>query len=245
MRLSPRRRRSPRACATDLDIGAIWDGSEDQGGERGILTLLAGGSASGETKKLLAAGIEQVVARLGFFGIGRARLIAWRSVSWEDDPWARGAYAFFDPSFPPPARRLLALPFGRIFFAGEHTSIKWQSYMNGPVESGARAANEILVSMDSSRYISNTRRGFGSKWTGRRIGPENKMAARRRPFVARYISEVVIYWRPNRVLAKKDKPIRPAPSRSNVDGSGTRGVSLPCGFVLSQSVTLLIHWKWV
>lgn len=48
-----------------------------------------------------------------------------------------------------------ALPFGRVFFAGEHTSIKWQGYMNGAIESGLRAANEILASMDSSRYISN------------------------------------------------------------------------------------------
>jgi monoamine oxidase len=44
-------------------------------------------------------------------------------------------------------RGLLALPSGRIFFAGEHTGTKWQ----GAVESGLRAANEILASMDSSR----------------------------------------------------------------------------------------------
>ena len=94
------------------------------------------------------------MARLRFFGIGRARLIGWRSVSWEDDAWARGAYAFFDPLFPPTSRRLLALPFGRIFFAGEHTSIKWQGYMNSAVERGLRAANEIFACMDSSQYIS-------------------------------------------------------------------------------------------
>src|SRR5256885_11965110 len=46
------------------------------------------------------------------------------------------SYCFFDPSFPPSTRRLLSLPFGRIHFAGEHTSIKWQGYMNGAVESG-------------------------------------------------------------------------------------------------------------
>ena len=40
----------------------------------------------------------------------------------------------------------LARPFGRLFFAGEHTSIRWQGYMNGAVESGRRAAEEIAVS---------------------------------------------------------------------------------------------------
>jgi monoamine oxidase len=33
-----------------------------------------------------------------------------------------------------------------MFFAGEHTSIKWQGYMNGAVESGRRAAAEIAAS---------------------------------------------------------------------------------------------------
>jgi len=86
---------------------------------------------------------------LKFFGVGRSRLIASRSVTWEDDPWARGAYAFFDSSFPPSARSVLALPSKRIFFAGEHTSIAWQGYMNGAVETGLRAAAEIFASDDS------------------------------------------------------------------------------------------------
>ena len=142
-----RRSGRPRACATDLDLGAVWDASEERRGPRAILTLLAGGAASDATRALLASGgPDPLVARLGFFGIGRARLIAAQSVSWEADRWARGAYAFFDPAFPPPARPLLALPWRRVFFAGEHTSIRWQGYMNGAVESGMRAAEEVFIS---------------------------------------------------------------------------------------------------
>jgi monoamine oxidase len=148
-RHSWRGRGRPRACATDLDIGAVWDASEDQRGPRGILTLLAGGKASDATKAALAAGGAQPLAEsLRFLGLRRARLIASRSVTWEDDPWARGAYAFFDPSFSPSARRLLALPWGRVFFAGEHTSATWQGYMNGAVDSGLRAVEEIYASMN-------------------------------------------------------------------------------------------------
>jgi monoamine oxidase len=146
-----RRPGRPRACGTDLDIGAVWDGSEDQRGPRAILTLLAGGSASDVTKAMLAAeGAERLAGELRFFGVGRARLIASRSISWEDDRWARGAYAFFDPSFPPSARRLLALPWKRAFFAGEHTSTTWQGYMNGAVESGLRAAEEVFATIKLS-----------------------------------------------------------------------------------------------
>jgi monoamine oxidase len=64
-------------------------------------------------------------------------------VAWSSDPWSRGGYAFFDPGFDAALRPWLALPCGRLFFAGEHTSSKWQGYMNGAIESGRRAAAEI------------------------------------------------------------------------------------------------------
>lgn len=139
----------PRACASDLEIGAIWDGSEQQPGRRAILALLAGGDASLATKQILERGAAALCEQAGFFQGGTARLLASHSISWEDDPWARGGYAFFDSSFPPTARRLLALPWQRVFFAGEHTSLKWQGYMNGAVESGLRAAQEILATVGS------------------------------------------------------------------------------------------------
>jgi monoamine oxidase len=34
---------------------------------------------------------------------------------------------------------------GNCFFAGEHTSIDFQGYLNGAVETGQRAAGEILA----------------------------------------------------------------------------------------------------
>jgi monoamine oxidase len=145
-RPSWRRRERPRACATDLEIGAVWDASENQRERKGMLALLAGGGASAASQSILKnGGATELLARLRFFGVGRQRLTAYRSITWEDDPWSRGAYAVFDRSFHPSARRLLALPSGRIFFAGEHTSAKWQGYMNGAVASGLRAAEEITA----------------------------------------------------------------------------------------------------
>jgi monoamine oxidase len=138
-----RRTGKRRACATDLDVGALWDASEGQRGRKALLTLLAGGEASAATRKLLASNANELVSRLSFFGVGNARLLALRTVTWEDDPWARGGYAAFDPSFPPASRQLLKMPSEGIFFAGEHTSSKWQGYMNGAIESGLRAAEEI------------------------------------------------------------------------------------------------------
>ena len=65
--------------------------------------------------------------------------------SWEDHPLVGGGYAVFPPGFDPALRAWLRRPAGRLVFAGEHTSDRWQGYMNGAVESGYRAAAEIAA----------------------------------------------------------------------------------------------------
>ena len=137
-----RKRGRPRAFGTPFSIGAVWDGNEDQRGS--ILTLLAGGGASAATREMLAAeGPSRLVRELSWLNLKDIELVAWTTMSWEQELWSRGGYAYFDPQFSPPLRYWLARPFGRVFFAGEHTSLRWQGYMNGAVESGLRAAEEV------------------------------------------------------------------------------------------------------
>jgi monoamine oxidase len=150
-----RKHGKPRAFGSALPIGAVWDGNEEQRGlprrsgeaaKAGILTLLAGGGASQATREMLAAeGPSRIVRELSWLNLKNSELIAWTSVSWEHEHWSRGGYAFFDPQFTPPLRYWLARPFGRVFFAGEHTSLRWQGYMNGAVETGLRAAEEVAA----------------------------------------------------------------------------------------------------
>ncbi|MBX3349154.1 MAG: FAD-dependent oxidoreductase, partial [Nitrospira sp.] len=104
-----RRPKKPLAYGTDLPIGAIWDGNEEQRGRSGILTLLAGGSASRDMKHLLAqGGAEAVAAQLKWLGAMKAWLSASRHVSWEDDPFVRGGYAVFPPGYDPEQRAWLS-----------------------------------------------------------------------------------------------------------------------------------------
>ena len=140
-----RKRGKPRAFGTNLPIGAVWDGNEEQRGAAGILTLMAGGNASVDTRAMLAStGPERLIQEMDFLDLKKANLLAWDSVSWEAEPWSLGGYAYFDPGFNPAIREWLARPFQRTFFAGEHTSIEGQGYMNGAVESGLRAAEEVV-----------------------------------------------------------------------------------------------------
>jgi monoamine oxidase len=134
----------PRAFGTPLAIGALWEANEEQRGAPGILALLAGGGASTATQALVARdGPRAIVRELEWLGAPSAALMASAQCSWENDPFARGGYAYFDPAFDPDLRAWLSRPAGRLFFAGEHTSIRWQGYMNGAVESGRRAAAEV------------------------------------------------------------------------------------------------------
>ena len=137
------KRGRPTGFGSAQPTGAVWDGNEQQKGPAAILSFLAGGGASGELQALLrTGGVAEVVSTLKWLG-RPAKVLASRTITWEDDPWAGGGYAFFDPGFDPARRDALALPHGRVLFAGEHTSVRWQGYMNGAIESGQRAAAEI------------------------------------------------------------------------------------------------------
>jgi monoamine oxidase len=139
-----RKRGEPRAFGTTLPIGAMWDANEEQHGSHGILTLMAGGRASAETRAMLeSGGPARVIEQVDWLDLPKAHLVAWDSVSWENEAWSRGGYAYFHHQYNPAIREWLARPFGRVFFAGEHTSLKWQGYMNGAVETGLRAAAEV------------------------------------------------------------------------------------------------------
>jgi monoamine oxidase len=130
----------PRAWGSNLASGALW---EHSGTGPACLTMLAGGRASAELRDLLEeGGPQRVIRRLSWLGEPQdAR--DFRSISWELDPFARGAYAAFGTDFRPEWRSELSRSLGRITFAGDHTSRKWQGYMNGAVESGHRAARDI------------------------------------------------------------------------------------------------------
>jgi monoamine oxidase len=145
--------RQPRGFGTDLPIGAVWDGNEQQRGRPGILTCLAGGGASRELQAILAGeGAEGVVRRLDWLG-RPSRLLTFRRVTWEDDPWSRGGYAYFDAAYDPWLRSWLPRPARRVLFAGEHTSDRWQGYMSGAIESGHRVAAEIRASSNSGLLL--------------------------------------------------------------------------------------------
>jgi monoamine oxidase len=63
--------------------------------------------------------------------------------SWTDDPWTHGSYSAYAPGMMTRYFGFVGEPTQGVHFAGEHTSMYAQGYMEGAVESGERAADEI------------------------------------------------------------------------------------------------------
>jgi monoamine oxidase len=70
--------------------------------------------------------------------------LAWMD-SWGDSEYSEGAYSSFRPGQAARFAHVIATPEGGVFFAGEHTSTRYRSSMNGAVESGQRATREALA----------------------------------------------------------------------------------------------------
>jgi monoamine oxidase len=73
---------------------------------------------------------------------------AFFDLDWSAEEWTRGCYGAHMPpgvwtQFGPALRE----PVGRIHWAGTETAAHWSGYMHGAVESGARAAAEVIAGM--------------------------------------------------------------------------------------------------
>ena len=70
--------------------------------------------------------------------------------TWTDDPWVRGSYTARSASSPMDTAALSS-PVGAIAFAGEHTAGAWHGLMEGALQSGKRAARELLANTLAER----------------------------------------------------------------------------------------------
>lgn len=137
-----RRAGRPHAFGSNLWTGAVWDSTLGRTGEA-LLTCMAGASASPELSEQLRSGPASVLRALDWLGQPGPVIDVMGPVTWEQQHWSGGGYAVFGPGFSPRLRPLLGASHGRVLFAGEHTSEHWQGFMNGAVESGQKAVEEL------------------------------------------------------------------------------------------------------
>jgi monoamine oxidase len=159
-----------------------WDSAPTEPGSEGLITVYAGGSGSQAfaspsyhawapqdlTATVLGQINDVVPGTRGHFN-GKAWLDYWTG-----DPWTRGSYAAYTPGQTTKYWGYAGIPEGNVHFAGEHTSTYTQGFLNGGVESGQRAAIEVMIalglpipraiaSLPYSR-IPGERIGVGDRW---------------------------------------------------------------------------------
>lgn len=124
-----------------------WEVSRAQPGTSGILVNYTGGTIgasfgsgtpASRAKQFLSQ-IEPVIPGLTKAWNGRVTLDFWAAY-----PWTKGSYSYWKVGQYTKFSGAEREQSGACHFAGEHTSIDFQGYLNGAVESGERAASEIL-----------------------------------------------------------------------------------------------------
>ena len=132
-------------ATTDLPISQVWHMTYKQPGTRGILQAFP---ISLHSRRMTAMAEQQRIN----FALDQVEMIYPglrehfdRGVTkcWDDDEWARGASAYYKPGQFSTLLPHVARPEGRIHFAGEHTSVWIDGWMQGALESGNRVAREV------------------------------------------------------------------------------------------------------
>lgn len=129
----------------------VWDGSVASPSALGVLVDYTGGTKGTQLRGAGAFGLasdQDVAAFLTaiepvFPGTNAAYNGRALKSSWVDDPWHKGAYSHWGIGQYTAFSGAEGLQEGAIHFAGEHTSVDYQGFIEGAVRSGERVAQEI------------------------------------------------------------------------------------------------------
>lgn len=145
---------SGQATSTDGPVSVVFDNSPPDGSPGVLLAFFEGTSARDAALLSLEVRRQLVIDCLvRLFGEGAARPDNYVEKVWSDDEWSRGCYGGY---MPPGAwtshGHALRPPIGPIHWAGAESAAEWAGYMEGAIQSGSRAAGEILA--DQGRVAS-------------------------------------------------------------------------------------------
>ena len=129
-------------------IHVVFDNSMPDG-MKGVLIGFSEAASARKLGKLDEAGRRDAATTcfVRYFGERAARPIAYADHVWEHDPWSGGCYgAFMPPGVWTTLGPSIREPQGRIHWAGTETATVWMGYIDGAIQSGKRAAAEIVTS---------------------------------------------------------------------------------------------------
>ncbi len=127
---------------TERAWGHLWETTDDQSGDRGVLTNLLS-SHDGAAFAALPEAPHRIIAEIDRLFPGAKGLSGERvHTDWTNDPLSLGAYSCFGPGQMAAAAPFLHAAHGRLLLAGEHTDA-FSGFMEGALRSGTRVAAAI------------------------------------------------------------------------------------------------------
>jgi monoamine oxidase len=128
-------------------VRIVYDNSPEDGSPGVLVGFIEGEQARSWARRNRADRRAGILACLAdYFGerAGRPRELLERS--WADEEYSGGCYAgYFPPGVWTSFGQALREPIGRLHWAGTETATAWTAYMEGAVQSGQRAADEVLA----------------------------------------------------------------------------------------------------
>jgi monoamine oxidase len=143
--------------ASNVDPAIVCYDNTPQSGRPGALLVFVE-SRNAQALRRLPAGERRravVDCLVRYFGPRARQTSGWLEQDWSTEQWTRGCYgAHLPPGTWTRFGPALRAPVGPLHWAGAETATRWAGYMDGAVESGERAAAEVLASLPSSRTAS-------------------------------------------------------------------------------------------
>ena len=141
-----------RGCSGEgiSDVGPAAfciDASQPDGSHPALLSFLVGRHARTWGEAPAAARKHAVLSQLArLHGPEALNPVEWLERDWSQEPFSRGCpVAYMTPGTLTAYGRALQQPFGRVHWAGTETATEWRGFMEGALQSGERAAAEVLV----------------------------------------------------------------------------------------------------
>jgi monoamine oxidase len=90
----------------------------------------------------------------GYFGEKAGRPSEYVEQNWAEEEYSRGCYGgYMPPGVWTNFGEALRTPIGRLHWAGTETATVWNGYMDGAVQSGERAAGEVLAALGARQEL--------------------------------------------------------------------------------------------
>jgi monoamine oxidase len=136
---------SGQIASDALPLGITMEDTQDTGP-----AMLIGFAEGAQARALSAMDADERRAAVmdclaALFGDEARDVIGFAEKDWGADEWSRGYVGTMGPGVLTQYGEALRTPCGRIHWASSETALNWNGYMEGALESGERAANEVLA----------------------------------------------------------------------------------------------------